>query len=165
MAAAAISTQKRCRAAEQDKRGGGQPGRRDGGWIETRMGEEPRRQAGGRETRSTQKSEQGKDKGITRGEETTWGRAFLTWPAPPLCSELLLPALCLHHARAPEQSIRPLGEPPKPPNPRGFSRTPKFHIATGEAAISASAKGLGEAGCISHHQPYSSFLFPKTHLG
>lgn len=42
----------------------------------------------GRETRThSQKSEQGKDKGITRGEETQWGRAFLTWPAP---SSLLL---------------------------------------------------------------------------
>lgn len=87
-AAAAITTQKRCRAAEQDKRGGGQPDKRNGGWSETRMERSGADKEEGRETRThTQKSEKGSDKGITRGEETTWGRAFLTWSAP---STLLL---------------------------------------------------------------------------
>lgn len=46
-AAAAITAQKRCRAAEQDKRGGGQPDKRNGGWSEARMAEELCGQGGG----------------------------------------------------------------------------------------------------------------------
>lgn len=61
---AAISTQKRCRAAEQDKRGVGQPDKRDRGWSETRMGEEPRRQEGGEGDTHAHKNQR---KGKTRG--------------------------------------------------------------------------------------------------
>lgn len=59
----------------------------------------------GRETRThTQKSEKGNDKGITRGEEITWGRAFLTCSAPPPCSSHSLLALC-KGTRAEQQSF------------------------------------------------------------
>lgn len=61
---AAISTQKRSRAAEQDKRGVGQPDKRDGGWSETRMGEELRRQEGGEGDTHAHKNQ---SKGKTRG--------------------------------------------------------------------------------------------------
>lgn len=63
-AAAAINTQKRCRAAEQDKRGGGQPDKRNGGWSETRMGEELRGQEGGEGDAHTHTNQR---KGKTRG--------------------------------------------------------------------------------------------------
>ena len=71
------------------------------------MGEEQTRRRGGRHA-GTQKSEKGKDKGITRGEETTGGRAFLTWPPAPLralCSSSRSLLTACKDARAEHQAF------------------------------------------------------------
>lgn len=144
--------QKECGAARQERRRVEQD--------KNGRGATQTRRRGGRHAR-TQKSEKGKDKEITRGEETTWGRAFLTWPAPPPCSVLVL---SLFACPVQGHQSRVSGLWVEPPNPRGFSHSRKFCIAACEAAIGGSAKGPGVTGCASHQQPYSSFLFPKMHL-
>lgn len=145
--------QKGCGAARQERR---RVEREKNG-----RGASQTRRRGGRHAH-TQKSEKGKDKGITRREETTWGRAFLTWPAPPPHPALLLSLFACpmqgHQSRASGLWV-------EPPNPRGFSCSPKFCIATGEAAIGGSANGPGVIGCVSHQHPYFSFLFPKMCRG
>lgn len=138
-AAAAPSAQKRCRAAEQHKRGGGQPDKRNGGWSDTRMGEELRRQGGEGDTHAHTKIRERERQGDNKG-----GRDHMGEGVPHLGSSTL--PLSLFACPVQGRQSRASERWAERPYPRRFSCLPRFCIAVGEAVISRSVKALGVTG-------------------
>lgn len=113
----------------------------------------------GRETRTHTKIRERERQGDNKGGRDHKGKGGPHLAHSPSPRPTLVLALSARPAQGHQRGASRLwGEPP---NPRGFSRPPKFCIA--KAEISGSAKGAGVTGCVFHQ--YSSSLFPKTRLG
>lgn len=156
--AAAISTQKRCRAGQ--KGSGASPQETEGGasqeWERSGAGEEEGREAARPGKSERANNEGGRDRGGKGGPHLAPSSST---PRTALC----LPCGAARNGRGwegPPNTTQPDAAAEHPqtehPDPRGFSRSGKFCSEGG------SAKG---PGCASHQQPRPLSPFPKMRLG